>query len=62
MKRTIIVFLAGLILGSLLQQPTSAQTAARLWATLSTDLTSGTSTALLCTANGTGCYLQVQAH
>lgn len=62
MKRKILIFLSGLILGSLLQQPTSAQTAARLWATLSTNLASGQSTPILCTANGTGCYLQVQAH
>lgn len=54
--------LAGVVLGSLLSSPVAAQAARRLFATLPGDLTTGTSTPLLCTANGSGCYLQVVAH
>lgn len=61
MTRTVYLLL-GILLGSLLTGPVSAQTAIRLWATLSGDLPSGASTPLLCTANGAGCYLQVQVH
>lgn len=37
----------------------SAQTATRMFATLSTDLTTGTSTPVTCTQSGTGCFLDV---
>lgn len=60
--RAIVWLCVGVILGSLLSSPVAAQAANRIFATLSTDLTTGTSTPILCTANGTGCFLQVQAH
>lgn len=49
----------GLLLGSLLSSPVAAQGATRLFATLTGDLTTGVSTPVLCTANSTGCTLQV---
>lgn len=52
----------GVIVGSLCTSPVSAQAARRMFATLSSDLTIGKSTPVLCTANGTGCYLSVQVH
>lgn len=51
--------LAGIILGSLLSAPLSAQSARRVYATLTGDLTTGTGTPILCTANGSGCVLSV---
>lgn len=51
--------LLGMILGSLLSAPVSAQAARRVYATLLSDMATGTSTPLLCTANGSGCVLSV---
>lgn len=62
MKARLIWLGVGVILGSLLTSPVSAQGATRLFATLTGDLTTGISTPVLCTANGTGCFVQVQAH
>lgn len=62
MTRAVSLILVGVILGALLSTPVSAQMAIRLWATLSTNLTSGTSTPLICTANGAGCMLNIQLH
>jgi hypothetical protein len=60
MIRTRVVWLCvGLLLGALWSSPVSAQVAVRLFATLSGDLTTGTSTPVLCTASGSGCTLQV---
>jgi hypothetical protein len=61
--RSRIVWLCiGLILGSLLTSPVSAQAANRMFASLTTDLAGGVSRPVLCTANGSGCYVQVQTH
>lgn len=54
--------LVGILVGALLSSPVSAQAAQRMFASLTSQLASGRSTPILCTANGTGCYLQVQAH
>lgn len=62
MRQRIVWYLIGVICGSLLSTPVAAQAAIRVWATLSTDLTTGVSTPVLCTASGTGCYLNVQSH
>lgn len=59
MTQRVVWLCVGLILGSLLSTPLSAQSAARLFATLSGDLLTGFSTPVLCTANGAGCTLQV---
>jgi hypothetical protein len=60
MYQRTVYLLIGIILGSLLSTPVAAQTAIRLWATLSGDLAAGTGTPLLCTASGDGCVLQVR--
>ena len=58
----LIWLLLGVILGSLLSSPVGAQAATRLFATLSSDLQTGGSTPVTCTAAGAGCYLHVQGH
>lgn len=58
-----LVWLAiGVIVGSLLSSPVSAQVATRVFASLTADLPIGRSTPVLCTANGNGCFLSVQVH
>lgn len=64
-RRERLVWLCvGVIVGSLLSSPVSAQAAVRMFATLTGDLATGKPTVLLCTPNatGNGCYLNVQVH
>lgn len=61
MHRVLMALTIGFILG-MLWEPVRAQVAERLFATLSTNLTTGTPTPLVCTAAGAGCYLVVQGH
>lgn len=60
--RAIVWLCVGIIIGSLLSSPVSAQAAQRVFASLSSQLTTGQSTPVLCTANGNGCFLNVQTH
>jgi len=57
-KACLLAFLAAVAIG-VVSSRVVAQQATRLFATLSADLASGTSTPVTCTASGSGCFLDV---